>query len=131
MEIPSKKSGSFALPLCGVPFRKLLRLVLLFVNHNGPAERTGGDARGQDNQALYGEAPGRASESPGAARNGVRFYNKGEIGARYRVTLSDILRRDSVAVASGIRFDFRAAVLLLIQEEKPSKVAKKFSSLRV
>ena len=95
---PQQKSGSFALPLAGFPLQKLLHFVLGLVNHDGPVERTGGDARDQVKQSLNGKAPGRASESTRATCNGVRFHDEGHIGVRRRITVSDEFSENVVPV---------------------------------
>ena len=94
----TKKSGSFALPLLASDCKSLLTSLFAALDHDGPVERTGGDARNGVQQALHGEAPGRASEPTRPARNGVHFHNREDVGVVRRRSLSGKLSRKAVSV---------------------------------
>ena len=90
----NKKSGSFALPLCGVLLRRLLRLG----KDDGPVERTGGEARNKVQQGGPDEGPRGARESARTSRDGVHFHNGMDIGVLRRSAESCNVSEEAVSV---------------------------------
>ena len=74
----------------------LLRFVLGLVNHDGPVERTGGDARNKVQQVRPDEAPRGARESTRTSSDGVLFHNRDDI--LRRSAASNNICEDDVSV---------------------------------
>ncbi len=94
----TKESGSLRRRSCLRPLQRLLSSVivvvlvrgtvlmvpvapglLVLVNHDGPFEGTGGNARNEVQHGGPDEAAGGALESARPTSDGVRFHNRGEI----------------------------------------------------
>ena len=57
-----------------------MQRLICVVQHDGPVERTGGEARNKVQQGGPDEGPRGARESARTSRDGVHFHNRMDIG---------------------------------------------------
>src|SRR6185436_18590507 len=75
-----------------------MQRLICVVQHDGPVERTGGEARNKVQQGGPDEGPRGGRESARTSRDGVHFHNRTDIGVLRRSAESCNVSGEAVSV---------------------------------